>query len=88
MANDAPDTHEYAVTLSAEGQITLPQAVCDALGLRAGDGFRLRKTPDGLFVILSAALPAARLHGRFHVPGLKVTLEEMDEAIAAGAAGK
>lgn len=73
-------------TLTARGQTTLPRSVRQALGLRPGDRVRYVLL-DGGEVRLLRSRPVAELAGMLHRPGRSaVSLEEMDEAIAAGAA--
>lgn len=71
-------------TVTAKGQTTLPRAVRDALGLAAGDRVRWIVAPDG--VRLAKVRPVARLAGRFARRGPPASLEDMDAAVAAGAA--
>jgi len=72
-------------TVTVKGQATLPKAVRDHLGIKAGDQVKFFIHPDGTVVILPK-IPVSKLRGILHRPGRRpVTLEEMDEAIAAGA---
>jgi len=75
---------ESAITV--KGQATIPRAVRKHLGLKPGDRVKFFMHPDGSVVLLPK-LPASALRGivksRRRRP---VTIEEMDEAIAAGAA--
>lgn len=72
--------------ITSKGQTTIPKAIREQLGLKAGDKIRFFSRPDGQVVMLPV-VPATRLRGLRRRPGPPVTLEEMDEAIAAGAAG-
>ena len=75
-------------TLTSKGQLTLPKPVRNALGLSAGDKVNFVLMKDGNYAILPATHSVKTLEGFFYKPGRKpVSLEEMDEAIAAGAAG-
>jgi antitoxin PrlF len=71
-------------TLTAKGQTTVPKAVRVALSLKPGDQVRY-VIGDGEVRMLKAR-PVASLYGvlarRAHAP---VSLEAMDDAIAAGA---
>jgi antitoxin PrlF len=71
-------------TLSSKNQATIPKQVREHLNLKAGDRFKFFLQPDGRVVILPR-IQISRLKGS--VPRLErpVSLEEMDEAIAAGA---
>ncbi len=70
--------------LTSKGQTTLPKDVRAALHLEPGDTLRYLVL-DGEVRILKAR-PLAELKGILKRPGQKpVSLDEMDEAIAAGA---
>ena len=72
-------------TVTSKGQTTLPRDVRAALGLNPGDRVRY-VILDGEVRLLKAR-PVSDLAGLLRRPGAKpVTLEAMDEAIAAGAA--
>lgn len=76
---------ESAIT--AKGQATIPKAVRDHLHLKPGDRVKFFIHPNGSVVLLPK-LPASALRGFVAHSGPPVTIEEMDEAIAEGAAGK
>jgi len=70
-------------TVTIKGQATLPKAVRDHLGLKPGDRVKFFIHPDGTVVMLPL-IPASALRGILKRPGRKpVTIEEMDDAIAA-----
>jgi antitoxin PrlF len=71
-------------TLSSKNQATIPKQVREHLNLKAGDRFKFFLQPDGRVVILPR-IQISKLKGS--VPRLEqsVSLEEMNEAIAAGA---
>jgi antitoxin PrlF len=69
--------------LSVKGQATIPKAVRDYLHLGPGDRIKFFLHPDGTAVILPK-LPAARLKGMVRAQR-RVSLDEMDIAIAEGA---
>ncbi|MEO5670213.1 MAG: AbrB/MazE/SpoVT family DNA-binding domain-containing protein [Ramlibacter sp.] len=72
-------------TMTSKGQITVPRSVRLALGLHAGTKLDFVPTVDGFKVVpLRAEAPAlkGRFAGRVAKP---VSLEAMDEAIAAEA---
>ena len=72
-------------TVTSKGQTTLPKDVRKALRLQPGDKLRYILL-DGEVRILRAR-PVLDLAGALKRPGQeRVTLDEMDEAIAAGAA--
>ncbi len=71
--------------LSIKGQATIPKAIRDHLRLEPGDRIKFFVHPDGSVVILPK-LRTSTLKGV--VPGRKrrrVSLREMDSAIALGA---
>jgi len=71
-------------TVTTKGQTTLPKDVRKVLGLQPGDKLRYILL-DGEVRILRAR-PVLDLEGALKRSGQKpVTLEEMDDAIAAGA---
>ena len=71
-------------TVTTKGQTTLPRNVRAALGLASGD--RVRYVILDGEVRLMKARPVKELRGMLARPGqTPVTLEAMDEAIAAGA---
>ncbi len=73
---------EAAIT--AKGQATIPKAVRDYLHLKPGDRVRFFMHPDGTVVLLPK-VPVTALRGIVPPRQTPVSLEDMDEAIAAGA---
>jgi len=73
---------ESAVT--SKGQVTIPKAVREYLHVKPGDRVKFFMHPDGTVVLLPK-LPITALRGIVPPRGRPVTLEEMDDAIAAGA---
>jgi antitoxin PrlF len=74
---------ESAIT--TKGQATIPKAVREHLGLKPGDRVKFFVHPDGSVVLLPKR-PVATLRGIVKPRRRPVTLEEMSEAAAAGAA--
>jgi antitoxin PrlF len=74
---------ESAIT--SKGQATIPKAIRDILRLKPGDRIKFFVQPDGSVVLLPK-LPAVALRGIVKPPPRPVTIEEMGEAAAAGAA--
>jgi antitoxin PrlF len=74
---------ESAIT--SKGQATIPKAVRDHLRLKPGDRIKFFVQPDGSVVLLPK-LPASALRGIVK-PQRPATVEEMEEAVADGAAG-
>lgn len=70
-------------TLTSKGQVTIPKEIRDKLSLRAGDRITFTPTQDGV-LIRAQKVPFETLRGvlgRPPVGGLSV--EEMDEGVAA-----
>ncbi len=72
--------------LSVKGQATIPKAIREHLRLGPGDRIKFFKHPDGTVVILPK-VPTSRLRGIVK-SRRRVSLDEMKDAIAAGAAEK
>jgi AbrB family looped-hinge helix DNA binding protein len=73
---------ESAIT--SKGQATIPKSVREHLGLKPGDRLKFFVHPDGSVVLLPKR-PASILRGIVS-SRRPVTIEEMGEAAAAGAA--
>ena len=74
-------------TVTVKGQTTLPRRVREALGLRPGDRIRYLVLDDGEVRILKPR-PVSGLSGALVREGQAARgLDEMDAAIARGAAG-
>lgn len=76
---------ESAIT--SKGQATIPKAIREHLHLKPGDRVRFFIHPDGYAVILPK-LPVSALRGMFKWKGRPVTIDEMTEAAASGAAAR
>jgi antitoxin PrlF len=72
--------------LTAEGQITIPEPVRDHLRLKPGDEVKFFIQPDGSVVILPM-VPITALKGFLKSRVGPVSIEDMETAIAEGAAG-
>jgi AbrB family looped-hinge helix DNA binding protein len=71
-------------TVTGKGQITLPKAVREALGVTYGDRVAFHIHEDGTVTIEAETVDLRSLRGAI-VPAVRgVTLEEMDEAIRRG----
>jgi antitoxin PrlF len=73
-------------TVTSKGQITIPKEIRERLHLATGDRVRFLTDPDGRVAIVPAKISITELRGCLPAPARPVTLAEMDEAIAAGAA--
>ena len=71
--------------LTSKGQVTIPKAIREHLNVKAGDRVKFFIHPDGTVVMLPK-LPITALRGILQWHGRAATLEEMDSAIAEGAA--
>jgi AbrB family looped-hinge helix DNA binding protein len=76
-------TVESAIT--SKGQATIPKAIREHLRLKPGDRVKFFVHPDGSVVLLPKR-PAASLRGIVKPRSRPVTIEEMHDAAAAGAA--
>lgn len=70
--------------LTTKGQATIPKPIRDHLGLKPGDRVKFFVHPDGS-VVLVPKRSVSILRGVVKPQAQPVTLEEMDEAVAAGA---
>jgi len=75
---------ESAITV--KGQATIPKAIRDHLRLKPGDRVKFFIHPDGTVVLLPK-LSVSTLRGLVNPRRRPVTIEEMNAAIAGGAAG-
>ena len=73
-------------TITSKGQITIPKAVRDELGLREGDRVAFRVLEDGRVVVEPETIDLLDLEGTLRPKRRGVTLADMDEAIRAEAA--
>ncbi len=76
-------------TITRKGQTTIPKAVRERLGVAYGDQIDFIVKPDGSVVVEAANVDVMSLAGMLKKKGQRPrTIEEMDEAIREGAAGK
>ncbi len=68
-------------TLTSKGQITLPKALRDSLGLSAGDRVEFFMEDEQSARLVVKRFPVTRLKGMLPRPEQAVSLEEMDRAI-------
>jgi AbrB family looped-hinge helix DNA binding protein len=71
-------------SITTKGQATIPKAVRERLGLKAGDRVKFFFHPDGSVVLLPK-IPTAALRGIVKRARRAVTVAEMNDAIASGA---
>jgi antitoxin PrlF len=74
--------------LTSKGQITIPKAVREVLGLEQGDRVAFRIGEDGVVVVEPQTVELLSLRGRLKPRRGGVTAEEMDTAIRKGARGR
>ena len=76
-------------TLTSKGRITLPQAVRDALGLKAGSKIEFVPEPGGGFRVIPLRKDVRELRGRFAGRVARaVSIGEMDVAVESEAAAR
>ena len=69
--------------LSGKGQATIPKAVRERLQISAGDRFKFFFHPDGVLIL--PKIPTKRLKGSVPKLARRVSAQEIDQAIEAGA---
>ena len=69
--------------VTSKGQITIPAAVRLALGLDEGSRVEFVETGSGQFAIVAATEEVQSLKGMLRKPAKPVSIDEMNEAIAA-----
>jgi AbrB family looped-hinge helix DNA binding protein len=74
-----------STTLTTKGQVTIPKAVRDELGLREGDRVAFRVLEDGTVVVEPENIDLLDLRGILQPKRRGVTVEKMDEVIRARA---
>lgn len=70
-----------AAILSSEGQITIPPAIRERLGLKPGDRVVFVQRPDGQVVVEAEPHDVRRLRGLLRHTGRPVSVEEMNAGI-------
>lgn len=73
-------------TVTSKGQITIPADVRNDLGLHAGSRLMFVRMDNGAYEIVPATGSVTSLKGLVLPPEKPLTLEQMDDAIAAAAA--
>ena len=74
-----------SATITSKGQITIPKAVRDELGLREGDRIAFRVLDDGKVVVEPETIDVLDLKGILKPRRKGVTIADMDQAIRAEA---
>lgn len=70
-------------TMTSKGQITIPAIVRASLGIDTGDRVEFVQIEPGRFELFAANQPVTKLKGLLRKPSSPVTIEAMNEAIAA-----
>jgi antitoxin PrlF len=74
-------------TMTSKGQITVPKDVREALALTPGTKVSFTRNAEGDFVLSTSRPSLSNLAGRLRYSGPAISLDDMDVAIAEGAAG-
>ena len=69
-------------TLTSKGQITIPAAVREALGVGAGDRVEFVDVAPGRFEFIAATRSVTALKGMFGKPRKAVSIKQMNAVIA------
>ena len=64
-------------TLTSKGQTTIPKAIRDSLGMKAGDRMSFTLMPDGIVVMRVKNRRVAQLAGLLHKKGRKAVPIEL-----------
>jgi AbrB family looped-hinge helix DNA binding protein len=76
-----------SATVTSKSQITIPAEVRRHLGLTSGSRVNFIPTDHGSYEVVPATGSVTALRGMVPPPAGQISLEDMDEAIALGAAG-
>lgn len=74
-----------AVTVSSKGQVTLPAAARERIGIRAGTQLEFIVRGDDRMEVVKVAGSVRELKGVLGKPARKLTLAQLDAALATGA---
>ena len=70
-----------ASRITSKGQITLPKAVREALGVEAGDRVSFRIGDDGVVVLEAETIDLRSLRGSLRPRRRGITVEQMTEVV-------
>ena len=73
-------------TVTYKGQITLPKAVREQLGVRPGDRVSFREIEGGAIVVEADTVDLMELKGAMRPRRRGITVEQMNQAIRTAAA--
>ena len=68
--------------VTSKGQITIPKAVRERLGVDAGDRVEFVETENGVFTLVAATRDVKELKGIVPKPAKPVSIEDMNRTIA------
>jgi AbrB family looped-hinge helix DNA binding protein len=71
--------------ITSKGQTTIPAAIQRQLGVKTGDRLQYFIEPDGRVTLLPKTLSIKALEGALPPAERRISLEEMDQAVAEGA---
>ena len=71
-------------TFTSKGQVTVPKAIRDRLGMETGDELSFELRPDGVVEVRALKGSLMDLAGRLRPTGGSVSLDEMEQAIRTG----
>jgi len=74
-----------STTLTSKGQVTIPKAVRDELGLKEGDRIAFRVLEDGTVVVEPETVELLELKGVLKPKRKGISVADMDKAIRAEA---
>ena len=77
-----------STTLTSKGQVTIPKAVRDELGLREGDRIAFRVLEDGTVVVEPETVEIRDLRGILKPKRKGVSVSDMEKAVRAEAVKK
>jgi antitoxin PrlF len=73
-------------TVTSKGQITIPKAIRDALGVQPGDRIAFWRSAQGQVIVEAETGDLRTLRGTLRGHGAPLTTDEMNEVIANAAA--
>lgn len=68
--------------VTSKGQITIPKAVRERLGVDAGDRVEFVEMESGVFTVIAATRDVKELKGIIPKPAKPVSIDDMNRAIA------
>jgi AbrB family looped-hinge helix DNA binding protein len=74
-----------STTLTSKGQVTIPKAVRDELGLKEGDRIAFRVLEDGTVIVEPETVELLELKGILKPKRTGISVADMDQAIRAKA---